>query len=298
MRSNVYELPSGHRLNRFTTTGIPSVHNTDVGWIAPDGRTAVYAIAPHTLATFSLSDGRQLNKFDVDFSGPAADRHWVMPTGFSPDGNRLLVAGIDEVRSQAPPTGATTPASNATDTVPENQLEGVVDLHTRRLDGQVGGFGTQGLPSASAWSPDGSRIVFGTTAGTMRVVAARDLAPISTGVSAVVGELLSVSFSPDGQTIVSGGDSGVMAFWDAQTLRPIGSPIRATPPDAWWAWYRHDGSIAGYAPGPTGDSQQWFVMPGLPSQWLVSACQLAGVTLSRDEWDRYIGTTRGYKDPC
>jgi WD40 repeat protein len=298
MRSNVFELPSGRLLARFTATGIPSMHNTDVGVIAPDGRTAVYAVADHRLATYSLPDGKQLRAFDVHFSGPAADRHWVSPFAFAPDG-RVLVMGFDTVYPHfAPPGSSAADASDSSTWVPEDQLVGIVDLRTGRLDGQVGGFGQQGLLDASAWSPDGSLLAIGTMAGTMRIVAARDLAPISAAVQAAAGPVQSVSFAPDGDTVLSGGGDGTMAFWDGRTLRPIGPPIRSVREDSWWAWFRHDGSVTGYAPAITGDTEQWFTMPARADQWLSSACQLAGTTLSRVEWDRYVGAPRSYRKVC
>jgi WD40 repeat protein len=298
MRSNLFELPSGRLLARFMATGIPSTHNTDVGVIAPDGRTAVYAIAQHRLAIYSLPDGKQLRSFDLEFSGPAADRHWVSPFDFAPDG-RLLVRGWDTVHPHfAPPGSSDVDASDSAESAPEDQLAGIVDLRTGHLDGQVGGLGQLGYPSAAAWSPDGSRLAIGSVAGIMRVVAARDLAPISAAVQAAAGPVQSVSFAPDGDTIVTGGGDGTMAFWDGRTLRPIGSPIRSIREDSWWVWFRHDGSVTGYTPGVAEGTEQWFTMPAQADQWLASACQLAGTTLTRDEWDRYVGAGRAYRKVC
>jgi WD40 repeat protein len=294
----VFELPSGRLLSRFTTTGVPSVHDTDVGVIAPDGRTAVYAVTDHSLATYSLPDGKQLRVFDVHFSGPAADRHWVYPFAFAPDG-RVLVMGYDTLYSRvATPGSSTADASDSSASVPEDQLVGIVDLRTGRLDGQVGGFGQQGYLDAFAWSPDGSRLAIGTVAGTMRIVVARDLTPISATVQAAAGPVQSVSFAPDGDTVLSGGGDGTMAFWDGRTLRPIGPPIHSVRQDSWWAWFRHDGSVTGYAPAITDGAEQWFTMPARADQWLSSACQLADTTLSQAEWDRYVGAGRAYRKVC
>jgi len=40
---------------------------------------AIYAIAAHILAVYSLPDGKRLQSFDVHFSGPAADCHGSWP---------------------------------------------------------------------------------------------------------------------------------------------------------------------------------------------------------------------------
>jgi DNA-binding SARP family transcriptional activator/WD40 repeat protein len=298
MQSNLFELPSGRLLNRFMATGVPSIHNTDVGVIAPDGHTAVYAVAEHRLATFSLPDGKQLRSFDIDFAGPAADRHWLMPMDFAPDG-RVLVMGYDTVHRQLPPPGSgPLPSADSSESVPEDQLVGIVNLQTGRLNGQVGGFGSLGIPSATAWSPDGSRVVIGTAAGTIRVAAARDLTPISATAAAVSGNVTSVSFAPDGETVVSGGDDGTMAFWDGRTLRPIGSPIRSVRSGQWLTWFRGDGSVTGYTPGADDDTEIWFTMPARPEEWLSSACALAGTPLTPAEWDRYVGGGRAYQKVC
>jgi WD40 repeat protein len=298
MQSNLFELPSGRLLNRFMATGVPSIHNTDVGVITPDGQTAVYAVGEHRLATFSLPDGKQLRSFDITFAGPSADRHWIMPMDFAPDG-RVLVMGYDTVHPQLPPPGSgPLPSADSSESAPEDQLVGIVNLQTGRLDGQVGGFGSLGIPSATAWSPDGSRLVIGTAAGTIRVAAARDLTPISATAAATSGYVMSVSFAPDGDTVVSGGDDGTMAFWDGRTLRPIGSPIRSVRGGQWLTWFRGDGSVTGYTPGAADDTELWFTMPATPEQWLSSACALAGTPLTPDEWDRYVGGGRAYQTVC
>jgi hypothetical protein len=121
---------------------------------------------------------------------------------------------------------------------------------------------------------------------------------VSAAVKAQVDQVETVSFSPDGGTVVSGGDDGFMTFWDAETLRPIGSPVAAVHAGLWTAWYRDDGSVTGYAPGDADFTEQWLVMPAEPDRWLAAACQLAGTTLSRDEWDTYIGAGQPYRAVC
>jgi hypothetical protein len=132
----------------------------------------------------------------------------------------------------------------------------------------------------------------------MRIVTGRDLSPISPVVPAVAGRLESLSFSPDGTTVDSGGGDGSIAFWEGRMLRPIGAPIRSARPGLWEAFYRSDGSVAGYMPAETNDAEQWFTMPARADQWLSSVCQLAGTTLSQAEWDRYLGTDRPYRNVC
>ena len=299
MHSSVFALPSGGLLGRFTTTGIPSTHNNDVGIISPDGRTAIFGVADHTLAVYAMPTGTRLRSFDIHFTGPAADQHIVSPVSYAPDG-RLLVIGQDTgLPPETPPGQPRPPENSATSSAPENQLVGIVDPDAGRLDGQVGGFGEIGIVDAAAWSPDGSRLAVGTLAGTVRVVSARDLAPISPVTTAVAGTVQSVSFSPDGATLVTGGSDGRLALWDARTLQPIGPAIRASrDDDSWWAWFRGDGTVTGYAPGPQEGSERWFTFPASPTAWVEAACRLAGDTLSRSEWIQYVGSTPNYRSVC
>jgi WD40 repeat protein len=284
MHSTLYDLTTGRVLGSFAETGIPSAHNTDVGAIAPDGRTAAFATAPHQMAVVELPSGRRLRVFDIHFTGQAADRHWVSPLQFAPDG-RLLVMGFDTVNSDP-------------DAGPENQLVGIVDVMAGRLDGQVGGLGELGFPTAWGWSKDGSLLAVGSAAGQIRVVNARRLAPISQPVVASVGEVVSVAFSPDGTTLVTGGADGRLSFWDSHTLQPIGQPVRAPRDDAWWAAYRSDGSVVGLEPAAADGTAQWFTMPARPADWTAAACHFAGGGLTRAEWSRYVGAAHAFEQLC
>jgi len=130
------------------------------------------------------------------------------------------------------------------------------------------------------------------------VVRTRDFAKLTSVIHAVAGGVTSLAFSSDGSTLVSGGDDGTLAFWDSETLRPIGTPIRSTRTDLWRAWYRSDGSVVGYEPADAEGAFQWFSMPGRADQWLNLACQIAEPTLTKDEWDRYVGGGRPFQSVC
>lgn len=290
MHSSVIALPSGHVITRFTATGIPSSHNLDVGVIAEDGKTAAYAVGDHTMAVYSMADGVRLRTFDVHFSGPAGDRHRVSPIAFAPDG-RLIVLGFDTYQSLVIQGGR--PGGP-----PEDQLVGLVDVEHGRLDGQIGGFGEQSYIDAVDWSPDHRRVAIGTVAGTIRVVDALKLAPISPAVHVVAGAVQSISFAPDGKTVVTGGDNGTLAFWDSRTLQQIGMAIRGVRDDSWWAFYRGDGTVTGYAPSPVDGKEQWFTLPAQPEAWLSAACRVAGDRLTRAEWTQAVGANRPYQRVC
>jgi DNA-binding SARP family transcriptional activator/WD40 repeat protein len=303
MHASVLDLRTGSVASQFVATSRPTAHNTYVGVISPDGRTAAFAVGDHRLETVALPSGRPMSSFAVHFTGPSADRHLVYPLGYAPDG-RLLVAGLDFLPPVAKPTAgrsvdpAGAASASATGTAPqENDLVGVVDLHGRRLVGQAG-LGAFGIVDAWAWSPDGKQLAVGTYAGTMRVVGASDAAPATSTVRAVSGVVQTLSWSPDGDTVVSGGSDGTMSFWDPATLRRLGSPVMSERPDSWWAWFTPAGDLHGFAPAQASGRDRWFTMPGRADEWARAACRLADSRLSRAEWARYVGSRRAYSPTC
>jgi WD40 repeat protein len=295
MHSALVDLGSGRTLSTFVATRKPTTHNTYVGIISPDGRTAAFAVDDHRLVTYALPDWRPLAAFDVHFGASSSDRHQVSPLAFAPDG-RLLVIGFDPTPTPTPPAAADVGKPPPVQPS-EDQLVGLVDLRARRLVGQAGGFGVVGVPDTAAWSSDGRRVAVGTLAGTVRVLDARALAPVSDPVTTVSGAVQTVSWSPDGGTLVVGGSDGTMSFW-TPTLRRVGSPVRSALVDSWWAWYAADGSVVGYAPTDVQGQTRWFRMPAQPDRWAQAACTLAGNELTRAEWRRYVGTAAAYRPVC
>jgi WD40 repeat protein len=63
-----------------------------------------------------------------------------------------------------------------------------------------------------AWSPDGTRIAFGSTDGQVRIEPVFDRAD-DTGVQD--GDVYAVAWSPDGTRIVGGGENGLLRIWDS-----------------------------------------------------------------------------------
>jgi WD40 repeat protein len=279
MHSMVMALPSGRVIAQFTATSKPTAHNTYVGVLSPDGRSAAYAVDDHRIAILRAPKWTAVNSVEVRFRPPAGDQHLISPIAFDRHG-RLLVLGWH------PPPDASSDA--------DDQVVALVDPRTGKLLGQADGFGVLGLVDANDWSRDGRRLAVGTLAGTVRVLDASDLHPLSDTVVAAAGYVQTVSFSPDGRTLVTGGSDGTLRLWDGTTLRPIGSEIRARVPGSWWAWYRLDGTLVGLT--PLADStEQGFSMPAEPVQWMHAACRLAGGPMSSAEWAREVGS--GTPDP-
>ncbi|KAG9091295.1 hypothetical protein FS749_016643 [Ceratobasidium sp. UAMH 11750] len=76
-----------------------------------------------------------------------------------------------------------------------------------------------------AFSPDGHRIVSGSSDNAVRVWDADTGAPIGDPLTSHSSYVKSVAFSPNGHRIVSGSSDETVRVWDAHTGAPIGEPI-------------------------------------------------------------------------
>ena len=90
-----------------------------------------------------------------------------------------------------------------------------------------------------AISPNGSRIVSGSSDNTLRLWDARSGNPIGEPLKGHSGPVSSVAFSPDGSRIVSGSEDGTLRLWDARSGNSIGEPLKG-----------HSGSVFSVAFSP------------------------------------------------
>ena len=77
--------------------------------------------------------------------------------------------------------------------------------------------GHDGYVQSVAFSPDGSKIVSGSSDKTIRVWNASSGAEMLPPLQGHNGEIHSVAFSPDGSKIISGSDDSTIRVWDAST---------------------------------------------------------------------------------
>ena len=77
-----------------------------------------------------------------------------------------------------------------------------------------------------AFSPDGRRIVSGSSDNTLRLWDAATGKPIGPPLLGHTSRVWSVAFSPDGRRIVSGSFDNTLRIWDAATGKPIGAPLQ------------------------------------------------------------------------
>jgi WD40 repeat protein len=166
-------------------------------------------------------------------------------------------------------------------------------------DGVVVRWDTQGRPigqpielgsnaSALAMAPDGNMIAVATASGALIV----DLATgaIGAGLTSPFGRIESVAFGLDGTVLATGG-SGRVILWDVRSRRPLGNALPA-PGNTSVAF-----DTTGRQLITGGDDGEVIVWPIDPDRWVEMACNLAGRTLTRDEWRRYLGD-RTYHPAC
>ena len=82
--------------------------------------------------------------------------------------------------------------------------------------------------SSAVFSPDGTRIVSGSTDKTVRLWDATTGKPIGQPLRGHDNWVMTVAFSPDGARIASASMDGTIRLWDASTGKPIGQPMRGT----------------------------------------------------------------------
>ena len=88
--------------------------------------------------------------------------------------------------------------------------------------------GHSGSVLSVAFSKDGTRLVSGSSDGTVKIWSAGSAGTFEceSTLSGHDGWVLSVCFSPDGKQIASGSKDNTMRIWDAATGAAVGSPRR------------------------------------------------------------------------
>jgi DNA-binding SARP family transcriptional activator/WD40 repeat protein len=189
--------------------------------------------------------------FTVRLSAPT----WSL--AFSPD-DKLLVVGADDGKA----TLISTASGRVTQTI-------------RPLGGSV---------TAVAFARDGT-LATGTWAGIVELWNVATGKEIGHPVLAQPSPIASLDFDASGDTFATtGGSDGTAKLWTTATLRQLGTAFQSDPSQWGTARFTPDGRhlVVVYGDG-TG-----YVWPTTVAAWAAHACTVAGRTLTREEWARYV----------
>ena len=104
-----------------------------------------------------------------------------------------------------------------------------------------------------------------------------------------------MAFSPDGKTLASGSAAHTVRLWDVATGRPKGSPLTG-----------HTDSVISVAFSPDGKTLASGSFDNTIRLWDVAnlldivpnLCASAGRSLTRAEWEQYVGSALAYQRIC
>ncbi|MFE6992972.1 NACHT and WD repeat domain-containing protein [Streptomyces pharetrae] len=229
----------------------------------------------------------------------AFDIPGVQGIGLSPDG-RTLAAGTydgielwDTVRRKRTKT---IPGSLGDEIIyrpdggalTSGRFEGdFVDLSSGRVASHplADVFGT-----ASAFSPDGTRLAVGDGLGRVTVWdgAGRKRLAVLSGThlpAASAYEAVSeLAFSPDGSTLAVGGRKGTVQLWDVASNQPLGSALPTAGEPVLSLAFSPEGDTLSVA-GRHKYRQQYNIAP---AHLVQEACERAGAGLSEEDWHTYL----------
>ena len=319
-RVAVVELATGRRVFEMPRAGRRVL---DVAW-SPDGRHLATAGAQGRVAIWKAADGtpiRSLRGIQAELPPDAIRPRLTAPTNdvlslaYSPDGNMLAASSADgrilrwDARSGAPigksldagkpidgyvalelafsPDGQKLAAAfEAGDAVVWRLADGK-ELYRADIDADYG------RGSSVAFSPGGELLATGGGTGEIRLWDAETGRRAGPTLSGTNGWVLSLDFDPTGRLLVSSGTDGSTRIWDVEARAPFGSPLPGL--DNVWA----NSQLT-----PSGDrlvvvysSGLGFVWQMAPSRWAEHACEVAGRTLTRREWQLYL-PGRTYAPAC
>jgi WD40 repeat protein/DNA-binding SARP family transcriptional activator len=187
---------------------------------------------------------------------------------FSPDGTKLAAAMID-------PEGAT-----AIEIFSVPQL-----AQLKTLPADAG--------TSLRFSPDGRLLVLGDVRGRVWLYDTRTWTPRGRRLVAHSGAVVTVNFSPDGRTLATTSDDGTTRLWDVPSGRPIGTALPG-PAQHYVAAAFVGGGTHLVTLDDGGHGSLWDIQP---ESWARRACEVAGRTLTRAEWNDAL-PERAYAPAC
>ena len=132
---------------------------------------------------------------------------------------------------------------------------------------------------SAAWTPDGSALAVGTTAGWFHVLNGDGLEPLAPRRQVTSGMLTDVEVSPDGATAATIGPEGDVTLWDTATWRPYGQPLFDDRVTGFLHFSRDGERLEAWLSDGTRS-----VVSVEPRAWIEAACAVAARDLTTDEW--------------
>ena len=192
----------------------------------------------------------------------------VTSVAFSPDGTKLAAA-VDD--------------SEGTTAIEIFSVPQLAQLKTLPAD----------AGTSVRFSPDGRLLVFGDDQGRVWLYDTHTWMPRGSPLVAHTGAVVTVSFSPDGRTLATTSDDGTTRLWDVSSGRPIGTALPG-PAQHYVAAAFVDGGTHLVTLDDNGHGNLWDIQP---QSWARRACQIAGRTLTRTEWNAAL-SERTYAPAC
>lgn len=225
-----------------------TISSVDSVAFSPDGSAVAAGSSDGLVRVWDLHRGKMIAAARASESGA------VYSVAFSPSGDRLVTIGRDAVRLWEPRTGkqiAEINSQNAPATSvafsppivstnpgdPEDRLvvgfsDGTIEVVDGRTLLPIQTFRAHaGTVTSVAFSPDGTRILSGSSDNTVRVWDSITGEPIGSALVGHHGLVTSVAFDATATRIISGGTDGSVRVWDTRTALPIpaqqGTEVRA-----------------------------------------------------------------------
>jgi WD40 repeat protein len=231
--------------------------------ISADGRLMVTAADDETVRVWSLVSGREMGA-PLKVPGDAGD------VSMSPDGRTFAVAGVEGT---------------------DNPGVQIFDVATRRRVAALSH--DESVWEFARFTPDGRYIVGGSVNGWVRLWSTKTWEPATRILGGHSAELDWESISPDGRTLATSGFDGTVHLWDLPTQREVGAPPPGVPGRLTVPQFTPDGRSL-LAITDAGRAYLWDVRP---SRWMRQACDVAGRTLTRAEWQDVL-PGRPYAPAC
>ena len=150
-----------------------------------------------------------------------------------------------------------------------------------------------GAGTSLRFSPDGRLLVFGDVQGRVWLYDTRTWTLRSRPLLAHTNAVSTVSFSPDGRTLATTSVGGSTRLWDVPSGRPIGTALPGLAQRYVAAAFVGGGTHL-VTLDDEGHGSLWDIQP---ESWARRACEVAGRTLTRAEWDDAL-PERPYAPAC